>query len=93
MISAYLPQSTAPISAAQITESFSTAPLHPAAQTYYNRLHPWCIIRLLPKMQRTVVARFRRCNDAEAHLKILRQMNPDAEYAIIFDPPDRHSEA
>lgn len=40
-------------------------------------------------MQRTVVARFRRRNEAEAHLKILRQMNPDAEYAIIFDPPDR----
>jgi len=89
MIPAYLPQSTAPIFAAQITELFSAAPQHPAVQPYYNRLHPWCIIRLLPQMQRTVVARFRRRNDAEAHLKILQQMNPDADYWIIFDSPDR----
>lgn len=92
MIPVQSSQSTTPISAAQITESFSAAPLHSAAQTYYDRLHPWCIIRLLPKMQRAVVARFRRRNDAEAHLKILQQMNPDADYLIIFDPPDRHSE-
>lgn len=89
MIPAQPPQSTAAISAAQITESYSPAPLHPKDQTYYNRLHPWCIILLLPKLQRVVIGRFRRRNDAESHLKILQQMNPDAEYLIIFDPPDR----
>lgn len=86
MISAQSSQATAPLAAAQF--SYASSPTL-SALTYWNRLHPWCIIRLLPKMQRTVVARFRRRNDAEAHLKILRQLSPDAEYLIIFDPPDR----
>ncbi|WP_446870099.1 hypothetical protein [Phormidesmis sp. 146-12] len=30
-----------------------------AASNYWQRLHPWCIIRLLPKMQRIVIQRFR----------------------------------
>jgi hypothetical protein len=54
--------------------------------TYHQQLHPWCIIRLLPKMQRLVVARFRRHNDAEAHLQALRRLEPTAQYEIIFDP-------
>ena len=88
MISAYPFHSTASVHAAQ----FFPSPLPTSDSrlpTYFDRLHPWCIIRLLPQMQRTVVARFRKRNDAEAHLKILQQMNPDAEYVIIFDPPDR----
>lgn len=59
-----------------------------AASEYRNRLHPWCIIRLLPQMQRVVIGRFRRRNDAEAHLKALQQLHPEARYAIVFDPPD-----
>jgi hypothetical protein len=89
MIPVQSPQSTVPLSAAH----FSPASPTPSSFTYWNRLHPWCILRLLPKMQRTVVARFRRRNDAEAHLKILQQLNPDAEYLIIFDPPDRPADA
>lgn len=54
--------------------------------TYYQQLHPWCIIQLLPKMQRQVVARFRRRNDAEAHLQALCRLEPIANYEIIFDP-------
>lgn len=53
---------------------------------YYQQLHPWCIMRLLPKMQRQVVARFRRRNDAEAHLQALRRLQPAANYEIVFDP-------
>jgi hypothetical protein len=61
--------------------------------SYRNRLAPWCIIRLLPKMQlpqmqRIVVARFRNRNDAEAHLNALKQMNPTLDHAIVFDPLD-----
>ena len=41
--------------------------------TYHQQLHPWCIVRLLSSMQQRVVARFRCRNDAEAHLRILRQ--------------------
>jgi hypothetical protein len=89
MISAYPFHETASVHAAQ----FFPPPLPTSGSRlpapYFDRLHPWCIIRLLPQIQRTVIARFRKRNDAEAHLKILQQMNPDAEYVIIFDPPDR----
>ena len=60
--------------------------------TYYQQLHPWCIIRLLPKMQRSVVRRFRRRNDAEAHMQTLRQLEPTATYDIVFDPALEHPE-
>jgi hypothetical protein len=39
-------------------------------------------------MQRLIVARFRKRNDAEAHLKALRQLTPDAAYQIVFDLVD-----
>ncbi|WAL61992.1 hypothetical protein [Thermocoleostomius sinensis] len=54
---------------------------------YRDRLSPWCIIQLLPKMQRSVVARFRKRHDAEAHLRALRRLNPALHYEIVFDPP------
>ena len=53
---------------------------------YYQRLHPWCIIRQLPKMQRLVVNRFRQRSLAEDHLKTLRRLTPDANYLLLFDP-------
>lgn len=56
--------------------------------TYYNQLSPWCIIRCLPNAQTLIVARFRRRNDAEAHLRILQQITPTATYHIIFDVAD-----
>jgi hypothetical protein len=34
--------------------------------TYLERLSPWCIVKLLPDMQRLVVARCRRRNDKGA---------------------------
>ncbi|NET57948.1 MAG: hypothetical protein F6K47_17860 [Symploca sp. SIO2E6] len=54
--------------------------------TYLERLSPWCIIKLLPNMQRLTVARFRRRGDAEAHLRILRRLIPHANFTIIYDP-------
>ncbi len=54
--------------------------------TYLERLRSWCIVKLLPNMQRQVVTRYRRRNDAEEHLRILRRLLPEANYAIIFDP-------
>jgi hypothetical protein len=53
--------------------------------TYKTKLFPWCIIRPLPNMQQTIVARFRRRCDAEAHLRILRQLIPSDPYTIMFD--------
>jgi hypothetical protein len=37
-------------------------------------------------MRRLTVGRFRRWNDAHEHMRILRQLVPEANYAIIFDP-------
>jgi len=59
--------------------------------TYLERLSPWCIVKLLPNMQRQVVARCRRRNDAEEHLRVLRRLLPGASFAIVFDSGvDRH---
>ncbi|MEO0405948.1 MAG: hypothetical protein AAF289_01220 [Cyanobacteria bacterium P01_A01_bin.135] len=54
--------------------------------TYRQQLHPWCIVQLLPQMQRRVIARFRRRNDADAHMRVLHQHCPLAQYIIVFDP-------
>lgn len=51
--------------------------------SYQTQLFPWCIMRPLPNMRQTIVARFRRRSDAEAHLRILRQLLPTA-------PPHNH---
>jgi hypothetical protein len=56
-----------------------------AAQNYWTRLHPWCVIRLLPKMQRIVIQRFRTRSQAEEYLKIVRRLMPAALHHIVFD--------
>lgn len=77
MIPAQKPHTTASASAANSSTVSSS--------TYYDRLHPWCIIRHLPNLQRTTIARFRHCNHAEAHLLVLRQLTPNATYSLIFE--------
>lgn len=57
--------------------------------TYRDSLYPWCIIRLLPDLQRMLVQRFRRRGDAEAYLKMLQSLLPDTPHIIIFDPSDQ----
>ncbi|WP_346292130.1 hypothetical protein [Sphaerothrix gracilis] len=56
------------------------------ASNYQTQLHPWCIIRHLPKSQCITVARLRRRNDAEAHLRVLRRLIPQAQFTLLFDP-------
>lgn len=55
--------------------------------SYRDLLHPWCIVRLLPKLQSVTVARFRRRSEAENQLQLLRRMVPTASYIILFDVP------
>jgi hypothetical protein len=57
-------------------------------ENYRASIMPWCVVQLLPKMQRAIVARFRKRNDATAHLQALRRLNPQAIYEVIFMPPD-----
>ncbi|HEY9675595.1 MAG TPA: hypothetical protein V6D11_29400 [Waterburya sp.] len=54
--------------------------------TYFNQLYPWCIIKPLPNLQRQMIARFRRRNEAESHLQVIRRLLPGVTYMIIFDP-------
>lgn len=51
-------------------------------------LSPWCIVRLLPKMQRIVVCRCRKRNHAVEHIRALQRLNRAAVYEVIFDPVD-----
>ncbi|MUG92514.1 hypothetical protein F7734_08595 [Scytonema sp. UIC 10036] len=54
--------------------------------TYAEKLSPWCLVRLQANMQHEIVARFRRRNDAEAHLQIMRRLTAGGNYTIIFNP-------
>lgn len=53
--------------------------------TYQERLSPWTIVRMQPNQQQTLVGRFRRRIDAEGHLRVLKQIVSDAEFAIVFE--------
>ncbi|MGV0027147.1 hypothetical protein [Phormidesmis priestleyi] len=53
---------------------------------YWQRLHPWCIVRFLPQMQRIVIQRFRYRSQAEEYLRVLKRLLPHANHQIIFDP-------
>jgi hypothetical protein len=52
---------------------------------YREQLAPWIVVRLLPKMQRVVVGRYRSRSDADGHLAILRQRIPESEFVVVFD--------
>jgi hypothetical protein len=59
--------------------------------SYSDRLTPWCIVRCLPGCQTFTVQRFRKRSEAEAHLKVLGRLSPDAVYEIVFDLPEARS--
>jgi hypothetical protein len=62
--------------------------------TYRDSLSPWCIIQHLPNMQRAIIARFRKRQDTEEHLRLLQRLNSTVAYELIFDlPPDRMNPA
>lgn len=58
---------------------------------YQNRLSPWCIVCCRSGAQTLIIQRFRKRHEAEAHLKVLRQLNPSAVYEIVFDLPEARS--
>ena len=57
--------------------------------TYFEKLHSWCLIRLLPNCQRIVVARFRKRNDADEHLRVLQRLVKHRTFVIIFDSQEQ----
>ncbi|MDY6940260.1 MAG: hypothetical protein SWY16_21715 [Cyanobacteriota bacterium] len=54
--------------------------------SYVELLHPWCIVRSLPNARYSIVARFRRRNDAAAHRQALERLLPNLTYQIVYDP-------
>jgi hypothetical protein len=55
------------------------------AIAYKKRLNSWAIAKLLPDMQREIVARFRSRSDADGHMQLLSRMTPDASFMLVFD--------
>ncbi len=53
--------------------------------SYRDRLNPWTITRLLPNLERTVIARFRSRSNAEGHLQHMKQLFPKASFTLAFD--------
>ena len=54
--------------------------------SYRERLAHWAVMRLLPNFQRVVIARFRSRVDADGYAIRLRQLIPNAEIIVLFDP-------
>ena len=54
--------------------------------TYKTQLQPWCLVRQLPEMQRVIIERFRRYQDADAHAKVLSRLSPNNSFVVMFDP-------
>lgn len=54
--------------------------------TYGDRLRRWAVVRLLPNMQRVVVARFVKESDADGYATALRRLQPEAIVIVVFDP-------
>lgn len=54
---------------------------------YQEQLTPWVVYQVTPDMQRQVVIRFRRRNDADSYLKVLTQTRPNAQFIVAFDAP------
>ncbi len=52
---------------------------------YREKLNPWIIVLLQPKLRNITVGRFRRRGNAEEHLRVLKQMMPEAKFSIMFD--------
>jgi hypothetical protein len=53
--------------------------------TYQNKLSPWTIVRLQPNLNHIPIGRFRHRHDAEGRLRVLKQMVPQSQFAIVFD--------
>lgn len=46
---------------------------------------PWAVVRILPKCQRCIVARYRNRQDAHDSLRLLRRFIPVAVFELIFE--------
>jgi hypothetical protein len=52
--------------------------------TYQHKLSPWAVFRLQPNFPHVCVARFRKRNDAEHYEALLRRVNSEVNYKVVF---------
>lgn len=52
---------------------------------YQAQLTPWIVYSVESETLRNPVSRFRRRNDADAYIKVLRNKKPDSEFMVEFD--------
>ncbi|AHJ29870.1 hypothetical protein PN465_17820 [Nodularia spumigena CS-584] len=48
---------------------------------------PWTIVRFLENSKTHTVAHFANRQDADDHLRVLHRVMPNAEFKIVFEPP------
>lgn len=70
-----MPQNT------ECSPSISESP----AIAYKKRLSSWGVARVAPNTENQIIARFRNQSDAEGHLRLLRQLSPNASFIVVFD--------
>jgi len=49
---------------------------------------PWVIIMIRHAVQRSVISRFRNRQDADDHLRVIRQHMPQGIFEVMFDPSE-----
>ncbi|MEB3292483.1 MAG: hypothetical protein VKJ24_04930 [Synechococcales bacterium] len=54
--------------------------------TYRDRITRWIVVRLLPNLQRETIARFAKESDADGYASVLRRLEPDQQFIVLFDP-------
>lgn len=52
---------------------------------YQAQLTPWIVYLVESETLRNPVNRFRRRNDADAYIKVLRNTKPDSNFMVEFD--------
>jgi hypothetical protein len=60
---------------------------------YQDQLTPWVVYQLTSDLQRQIVIRFRRRNDADSYLKVLTQTRPNAKFIVAYDAPPSEVES
>ncbi|MGJ3250005.1 MAG: hypothetical protein ACFE0J_02570 [Elainellaceae cyanobacterium] len=52
---------------------------------YQEQLNPWVVHQLLPNLTQQTLARFRRRNEADAYLRVMKQMRPHLRFTVAFE--------
>jgi hypothetical protein len=68
-------------------DSGLSSPFYPPHKImpYSDQLSPWVVYRLLPNFQRILLERFRKRTNAEDYARVLKQIRPQFELAILFE--------